>query len=63
VIKLTDINGRVVYLAPSAIAQVTEAGVSQAWHGVRANVKMFDGGWIEVQQTPDVINAQITDAT
>lgn len=58
-IRLSDINGRTILLAPEAIAQVTEAGASQAWHGVRANVKTFDGERIEVRETVDAVNEQM----
>lgn len=54
-IRLTNIDGRVIYFAPVAIVQITEAGVSQAWHGIRANVKTFDGKCFEVRETPDAI--------
>jgi hypothetical protein len=50
-IQLTDFNGREVYLAPKAIAQVTEAGTSSQWHGIRSIVRTFDGQTLEIQQT------------
>ena len=62
-IELTDINGHRVYLAPDAISQITEAGVSQAWHHIRANVQTFDGKWREVQEAPDTIRDQVRKMT
>lgn len=58
-IELTDMDGRAHYLAPSAIAQVSEAGASAAWHGVRAFVRTFDGRTLEVQETPARIAAAL----
>lgn len=58
-IKLTDYNGRDHYLAPAAIARVTEAGVSSQWHGIRSIVRMFDGETVEVRETPDEIARQV----
>jgi len=55
VIKLTGINGNTTYFAPAAIAQVTEAGASSHWHGIRAYVKTFDGKTVEVQETADEV--------
>jgi len=49
-ITLTGTNGNKHYLAPSAVASVTEAGVSSQWHGIRAYVKTFDGQMIEVRE-------------
>jgi hypothetical protein len=62
-IELTDINGRPVYLAPEAISQITEAGVSQAWNHIRSNVQTFDGKWREVQEAPDSIRDQVRKMT
>lgn len=49
-IKLTDMNGRDVYLAARNVASVNEAGQSSQWHGVRSIVRTFDGAVIECQQ-------------
>jgi len=58
-IKLTDYNGRDHYLAPAAIARVTEAGVSSQWHGIRSIVRTFDGQTLEVRDTPEEIAGQV----
>jgi hypothetical protein len=50
-IKVTNIEGHAVYFAPDAIAQITEAGASSQWHGIRAYVKTFDGKTIEARET------------
>jgi len=47
-IELTLVDGRRKYVAPSAIASVTETGASSQWHGIRAVVKLFDGTSVEV---------------
>lgn len=49
-IKLTDMNGRDVYLAARNVASVNEAGQSSQWHGVRSIVRTFDGAVIECQE-------------
>jgi uncharacterized protein YlzI (FlbEa/FlbD family) len=61
-IKVSDIDGRERFLAESAIAQITAAGSSQAWHGIRANIKIFNGEWIEVRESPQAIADQISKA-
>lgn len=48
-------NGKVVYLAAAAIAQVTEAGVSSQWHGIRSYIKTFDGRTVECEETASQI--------
>lgn len=58
-IKLTDMDGRAHYLHRDAIAKVTEAGTSSAWHGIRAYVKTFDGKILEVREYPAEIVAQV----
>lgn len=50
-IALHDTEGRAIYLAPAAIAQINEAGASSQWHGIRAYVKTFDGKTLEVRET------------
>ena len=47
---LTGIEGQRIYLAPSAIAQVIEAGTSSQWHGIKAIVRTFDGRVLEVRE-------------
>ncbi len=42
-ITVTDINGRAHYLAPAAIAKITEAGPSSRWHGINCVVTLFNG--------------------
>lgn len=60
-IKLTDYNGRDHYLAPAAIARVTEAGVSSQWHGVRAIVRTFEGETLEVRESAKDIAQRMRD--
>lgn len=62
-IELTDPQGRKILLAKAAVAMVTEAGNSQAWHGVRANVQKFDGKWVEVRDTVEEIQKLLGPAT
>ena len=47
------------YLAPSAIARITEAGPSSQWHGIRAYVRTFDGKVLECSETADWIAQQV----
>ena len=54
-IKLTDAEGRATYLAPDAIAQITEACTSSQWHGIRCYMKTFDGKTIEARETVDEV--------
>lgn len=61
-IKITDINGCANYLAPEAIARVTEAGTSSQWHGIRSIVKTFDGQTIEARDSADDIAKAIDKA-
>lgn len=61
-LKLHAPDGREIYLAPGAIAEVTEAGASSQWHGIRARIRTFDGRTIEVQETAKEI-ALATEAT
>ena len=57
-IEVTDLDGRTHYLAPSAIAQVSQPGPSAAWHGIRAFIRLFDGRTMEVCEQPATIAAQ-----
>ncbi len=50
-IKLNNSYGQKVFLAPSAVAEVLEAGASSQWHGIRAYVRTFDGRTIEVRES------------
>ena len=52
-------TGRKIFLAPSAIATITEADASSQWYGIRAYVKTFDGETLEVGETAADIAAQI----
>ncbi|MGE8466409.1 MAG: hypothetical protein ACN6QE_09790 [Pseudomonas putida] len=61
-IKLTGINRNKLYLAPSAIASVTEAGASSQWHGVCAIVRTFDGQVLEVRERADDVVRQVKEA-
>ncbi len=54
-IELSAIDGRKIYLAPAAIAEITEAGASSQWHGIRAYVRTFDGRTLEVRETASEI--------
>lgn len=49
-IKLTSSNGNNHFLAPQAIARVTEAGASSQWHGICAIVHTFEGQTLEVRE-------------
>ncbi len=54
-IELNTSAGQQIFLSPSAIAQIREAGTSSQWHGIRAFIKTFDGQTIEVTETaPEV---------
>lgn len=50
-VEVTDINGKKHFFTSGAIAQVSEAGVSQRWHGIQANLKLFDGTTLEVRES------------
>lgn len=50
-IELNDTYGRKVFLAPSAVAEIVEAGASSQWHGIRAYVRTFDGRTLEVRES------------
>lgn len=54
-IEVNDTYGRKVFLAPSAISEVLEAGASSQWHGIRAYIRTFDGRTIEVKETASEI--------
>lgn len=58
-IKLSDADGGVVYLAPSAIAQIHQAGTSSQWHGIRSHIKTFDGKSLSVRESADEIAAAV----
>lgn len=58
-LKLTDINGRAVFVAASNVARVNVAGESSRWHGIRSIVKLFDGAVIECQQDADEVAALV----
>ena len=60
-ITLTDRNGRKILLAADEIRHINQASASQAWHGVRSNVRTADGQWIEIQETIDEIGRRIED--
>jgi hypothetical protein len=48
--KLTDSNGRDVYLTSANVARIDEAGTSSQWHGIRSFVRLVDGDVIECQE-------------
>lgn len=48
-IRLTAFDGQSHWVAPAAVASVTEASASSQWHGVKAIVRLFDGTLIEAQ--------------
>lgn len=54
-IEVTNTYGQKVFLAPSAIAEILEAGASSQWHGIRAYIRTFDGRTIEVRETASEI--------
>lgn len=58
-VELSDLNGKRLYFMRGAIARWSDAGASQAWHGVGANVQTFDGQWVEVRERPDEIARQV----
>lgn len=58
-INLTDNKGRDHFVAPSAIARVTEAGASSQWHGICAIVHTFDGQVLEVRERAADIARQV----
>jgi hypothetical protein len=62
VIELVDSNGRSVFVAPSAIACVTEAGASSQWHGIRCFVRLFDGRVVEATQTAREVSEAVAKA-
>lgn len=62
-IELHAPDGRKMYLARAAVAQVTEAGTSSQWHGIRSVVRALDGRAIEVRETvEEIIVAMRADA-
>ncbi|WP_454691189.1 hypothetical protein [Achromobacter aloeverae] len=56
-IRITNMDGRVHYLAPAAIARIVEAGAN--WHGIRSYVKTFDGKTIEASEDAATLAAAI----
>lgn len=59
-IRLTDVHGRALLVQPEQIAMIQQAGPSQRWHGVSANVQMaVDGKWIEVRESVADIEQQL----
>jgi uncharacterized protein YlzI (FlbEa/FlbD family) len=60
-IELNNTYGQKVFLAPSAIAEILEAGTSSQWHGIRAYVRTFDGRTIEVKESAQEIADKMGD--
>ncbi len=58
-IQLTSTNGNTHYLAPAAIARVSEASASSQWHGICAIVQTFDGQTLEVRERAIDIASQV----
>lgn len=56
-IQITDLNQRVHYLHPDAIARIVQAGPN--WHGIGAYVKTFDGQTIEACESAEEISRSI----
>ena len=56
-IEQTNIDGRRVVVAASAIVRITETGVSSKWHGINSIVKTSDGITIECKESVDHIIA------
>ena len=54
-IEVNDTYGRKVFLAPTAVAEVIEAGTSSQWHGIKAYIRTFDGRTIEVRESASEI--------
>lgn len=54
-IEVNNTYGAKVFLAPSAIAEVLEAGAPSQWHGIRAYIRTFDGRTIEVRESASEI--------
>lgn len=54
-IEIRDYQGRTHYVAPGAIAKISEASTSSQWHGIRCYVQCFDGSVIEAGDTADKI--------
>ena len=50
-IAVTSIAGVKHHIAPAAFLDVHDPADSQAWHGVRAIVRLTDGRVIEATQT------------
>lgn len=50
-IEITDFNGAKQYISAGAVEQITEAGASSQWHGIRSIVRLFNGKVIESQNT------------
>lgn len=61
-IQIEDFNGRRQYVSAGAIAQITEAGASSQWHGIRSIVRLFDGRVIESRDSADELAAAINAA-
>lgn len=61
-IKVTDREGRTTFLAPAAVASVTEAAASSQWHGIRCYIRTFDGKTVEATETAQQIADQIEKA-
>jgi hypothetical protein len=62
-LHLTRPDGSKILIALSlehSTLEAVEAGASQAWHGVRANVRVSGGsGWVEVRENLDEISKQL----
>jgi hypothetical protein len=63
IVKLSQPRSKgALYLAAGEIAQISEAGASQAWHHVRANIRMRDGKQHEVCEEPDEVERRMAEA-
>lgn len=58
-LKLNNYDGKIILISPAAIAQVTEAGTSSQWHGIRSIVHTFDKRVLEVQQSYNEIQSML----
>lgn len=54
-IEVVNTHGQKVFLAPSAVAEIIEAGPSSQWHGIKAYIRTFDGRTIEVRESASEI--------
>ena len=59
IVRLHNPEGRCLFLASDFIAQVSEAGASSQWHGIRSIVKTKDGKVLECGDTAEEVSKKI----